>query len=74
MAVSTGIKKAGSKDFRIHELRHTYATRLIENGLSLNKVSVVHGHSDPAATVHDSHLDNTNVPAKVARVSSGLNK
>ena len=37
-------------DFRIHDLRHTFATRCIENGISTNTVSKWLGHSKVSTT------------------------
>lgn len=69
MVIRDAIKKAGLKVFR-----HTCATRLIRNGLSLYEVSVMLGHRNPATTVRYAHLENTRVTAKAAQLLNGLNK
>ncbi|MGI6405531.1 MAG: tyrosine-type recombinase/integrase [Syntrophaceticus sp.] len=44
------LKKAGVKRITIHGLRHTVASILIEEGVSLSTVAALLGHSSPATT------------------------
>lgn len=48
--------KAGLPHFRIHDLRHQYASFLVNAGFSLFCVQQVLGHSDPKVTQRYSHL------------------
>lgn len=49
----TGIaKKAGIEGASVHSLRHTYATRLFENGVAAKTVSELLGHTDVAHTLN----------------------
>jgi integrase len=56
--------RAGLHDCTIHTLRHTHATRLIQNGLSVYEVQTVLGHSDPKTTMRYAHLEAAKVTQK----------
>lgn len=47
---------AGIKDFRVHDLRHHYATVLASNGLSLPIIGQLLGHTQQATTQRYAHL------------------
>lgn len=49
------LEKAGIKDFRWHDLRHTFATRLAQAGVDLYKISKLLGHKDIKMTQRYSH-------------------
>jgi integrase len=49
------LRKAGIKDFRFHDLRHTFATRLAQAGVDLYKISKLLGHKDIKMTQRYSH-------------------
>ena len=44
-------EKAGLKDFRFHDLRHTFATRLVQAGINLYVVKELLGHKTLAMTI-----------------------
>ena len=49
-------KKAGLEYVRIHDLRHSYASMLVNSGRSLYEVQQILGHSNPKVTQRYSHL------------------
>jgi integrase len=49
-------KKAGLEDFRVHDLRHSFASFAINSGRSLFEVQQLLGHSSPEVTQRYSHL------------------
>lgn len=52
----TALRKAGIKDFRWHDLRHTSASHLLMRGASLKAVQEHLGHTTIAMTQRYSHL------------------
>jgi len=52
-----GIRKtAGLDDLRLHDLRHNYASMMVNSGRSLYEVQHILGHSDPKVTMRYAHL------------------
>jgi len=51
-------KKAGLHDLRIHDLRHSYASILVNSGRSIYEVQTLLGHSDTKMTQRYAHLSN----------------
>ena len=50
-------KKAGITDFRFHDLRHDFATRLVKNGVELYRVGKLLAHRTVTMTKRYAHLD-----------------
>ena len=46
------LKKAGLKNLRFHDLRHTYASLLIEQGENIKYIQTQLGHSSPTMTLN----------------------
>jgi integrase len=73
-ALKTAIKRAGLKDFRPHDLRHSYATELLANGLSLGEIGPLLGHRDVATTRRYAHLVESRVINIVFKMSEKMFK
>lgn len=55
VAFERALGKAEIKDFHFHDLRHTFATRLVQNGVDLYKVKELLGHKTVAMTMRYAH-------------------
>ncbi len=49
-AFNSALDEADIEDFHFHDLRHTYASRLVRNGVDLNTVKELLGHSSITTT------------------------
>jgi len=74
IAIRKAFKRAGLSDCTVHTLRHTHATRLIQNGLSIYEVKEILGHTDIATTMRYSHLETKDVSSKARNIINDLNK
>ncbi len=54
-AFRAALKKAAIMDFRFHDLRHTAATRMVQNGVDLYRVQRILGHKGPQMTQRYAH-------------------
>lgn len=72
-SIRKALRKAGLQDCRIHTLRHTHASRLIQNGLSVYEVREVLGHTDIKTTMRYAHLEAKQVTSKARDVINRLN-
>lgn len=61
------VKEKGGK-VTMHTLRHSFASKLVKNGVSLFEVSVLLGHSDPKMTQRYAHL----APNDASRKAVGI--
>jgi site-specific recombinase XerD len=61
---------AGLKDFRLHDCRHHFASKLVQAGVDLYTVKELLGHSEIAMTERYSHLAPDNLATAVEKISA----
>lgn len=74
IAIRKAMIRAELTDCAIHTLRHTHATRLIQNGLSIYEVKEILGHTDISTTMRYSHLETRSVSSKARDVINSINE
>ncbi|MFQ9367288.1 MAG: site-specific integrase, partial [Bilophila wadsworthia] len=67
-------RSLGLADVRIHDLRHTFASFLVNAGHSLYEVQKLLGHSDPRTTMRYAHLGQASLMAAAETVSGFLSR
>jgi integrase len=65
--------EAGLNHLRLHDLRHQYASFLVNSGRSLYEVQQILGHSDPKVTQRYSHLSTRTLQAAANSASDCIN-
>jgi site-specific recombinase XerD len=73
-SIRKALKRAGLVNCRVHTLRHTLASRLIQNGMSVYEVRDILGHSDIKTTMRYAHLEQHQVTSKARDVINRLNQ
>ena len=66
------VKKAGIEDFRFHDLRHTAASYLAMNGVTLAEIAEVLGHKTLQMVKRYAHLSETHTAAVVERMNAKI--
>jgi integrase len=62
------MKRASIKDFRFHDLRHTFASHLAMNGVDIRVIQQLLGHKTISMTMRYSHLSNKNLRQAVDKL------
>jgi integrase len=65
--------KAGLPHLRIHDLRHQYASFLVNAGRTLYEVQQILGHSDPSVTQRYAHLSTKSLQDAANSASLAMN-
>ena len=65
-------REAGIEDVRLHDLRHTFASHAVMNGIPVPVVSRLLGHSNTRMTLRYAHLGDREVAAAAERVGEGM--
>ena len=60
------------EDVRLHDLRHSYASQCVIEGVPLPVVSRLLGHRDPAMTLRYAHVSDPDVEAAAERVGARI--
>jgi integrase len=74
-ALKTAKKKAGiTKSFRLYDLRHMYATKMMNKGADLAAVSAMLGHSDVSLTANTYYQPMSKEKARAANLLSRIDE
>ncbi|MBI5417026.1 site-specific integrase [Candidatus Poribacteria bacterium] len=64
-AFKQSCKKAGIENFRFHDLRHCFASQLVQNKVDLFRVQQLLGHKDSRMTQRYAYLTSENLQSAV---------
>lgn len=73
IAIRKAFRRAGLDDCTIHTLRHTHASRLVQNGLSIYEVKEILGHTDIKTTMRYAHLEQRDISSRARDVINKIN-
>ena len=61
-------RQAGIEDVRLHDLRHTFASHAVLQGIPLPVVSHLLGHKQPSMTLRYAHVGDRETEAAAERI------
>jgi len=67
---SAAVSRAGIKNFRFHDLRHTFGSHLVMQGIDLRTVQQIMGHKEIKMTMRYAHLSPEYVQKAVEKLDS----
>ena len=70
--IKKAMKRAGISEFTVHDFRHTCASRLVQNGMSLYDVANILGHTDVQTTQRYAHLESKGVSQRARDILEGI--
>lgn len=70
--LNEAIKKSGI-DRTVHQLRHTFATKMLKEGMTLNDVRLLLGHASIQTTQRYQHLESSDVSPKAVAILNRQN-
>ena len=70
----TALKRSGIRDFRFHDLRHTFASYLVMAWVDITTVSKLLGHKSLTMTLRYAHLAPSHMVKAVDILDSALNE
>lgn len=71
-AFRTAIKRAALRSFRGHDTRHSYATEMLAQGLSLGEIGHLLGHRSVAMTKRYTHLTDSRAVEAISKMSEQI--
>ncbi len=71
---STLRKRAGIEDVRLHDLRHTYASMAVLNGVPLPTVARLLGHRNVSMTLRYAHVADREIETAAERIGVAIDK
>jgi integrase len=71
-AWTTALKKAEIENFRWHDLRHTAASYLAQDGAQLLDIASILGHSTLQMVQRYAHLSDSHISATVERMNQRI--
>jgi integrase len=65
-------EKAGMPWLRLHDLRHQYASMLVNSGRTFYEVQAILGHADPQITTRYAHLSTASLQDAANQASKAI--